>query len=117
MGLPHITINGQTIQMPTDHGWNTPEPIGISGRGVEIVSLIWSYGMRWEYLSPDEYKILYSIWFNNINKPITANLPELGAIAYQLKTYPCYISPVSSQGFVEGFYTRVGLMLTNIDVS
>lgn len=112
-----ITINGQTIQMPTEHGWNPPEPIGTSGRGVEIVSSIWSYALKWEGLSPTDFNILYLLWRNNINKLITANLPELGATVYQIKAYPCYIGPVSQQGFFEGYYLNVALLLTHIDIT
>lgn len=112
-----ITINGVSIQQPTDHGWDIPSSMGTGANGNEVISSFWSYSMKWDSLDADEFNKIWAIWLAHKNDDITADLPELGAAAYGNKTYTCRINTPSYRGFMEENYISVQLVLTGIDIT
>jgi hypothetical protein len=117
MGLSLLTINGTTILMPTNHSWSPTEPVGVGGRGTTILTSIYSYPMSWDALTPEDFRTIWLIWFNNQNTIITAELPEYAAVTYTLKTYNCLMNPVTHQGFMMGHYLNVETALVDIDIT
>jgi hypothetical protein len=117
MSLPTLIINGISILMPTNHGWSPPQSLGTGGSGNEVIPGIWKYPMAWDLMYAEDFNALWEIWYNNQGTLITAQLPEIGALTYSLKTYSCVINPVISRGFFQGAYQGVSTMLAGIDIT
>lgn len=117
MALPRLVIDGITIQMPTQHGWTPPAPIGVGGAGNAVISGVWNYRLSWNQLDPEKYKEIWDIWNDNIGQDITVQLPEIGADPYALKSYTGRINPIANQGFFEGVYQSVSTTLVGLDIT
>lgn len=117
MGLPVLVLDGVTIQMPTTHGWLSPESLGTGGLGDEVLPGIWKYGLAWNFLDPEHFKEVWDIHSNNRGSTFTAQLPEIGADPYALKNYVCSMSPVVPTAFMEGHYVNVRSELVGIDIT
>ena len=117
MSLPTLTINGISILMPTNHGWSAPGSLGVSAVGNEVIPGIWKYPMGWDLMEASDFNEIWNIWYNNQGLNITAELPEIGALTYVLKTYTCVMNPVISRGFFQGTYQGVSTILVGIDIT
>lgn len=113
-----IKIDDIQIQMPSEHGWNKPDTIGVSGIGQEIISGVWSYFMNFDGMFADEYSILWNLWKDNINQMVSVYLPEIGfnSEKYTYKYYSGTINPPEYNNFYEGSYDNVKLIISGISI-
>lgn len=117
MSHPGLIVDGVTIKMPTTHGWQPTSSLGVGGSGSIVLTAFWVYRMNWEALTPEDFKELYDIWFDNQGQDIIVSLPELGVATYVLKSYTARANPVIFGGFFEGHYLAVATELAAIDIT
>ena len=53
-----ITLNGNTIPMPYNHGWQPRAELDINGTGFAVYSDYRSYAMQWTGMLPEDYDVL-----------------------------------------------------------
>jgi len=118
--IPVFKINGVTMPTPSTFQWGFPKPIGITGQGFQRLYPFFEITLIWDYLSFDEYTILYDTFLGSISGTSSAQLPTYYGTAFgtgsRVTTYQSVIidAPVPNQYIENNFYTNVKMVIRKI---
>ena len=113
-----FSINGTDIQQPTEHGWSSPELVGISGEGRPVYPSDKKYEMAWNLMSMSDYSQLVG-FYNSIRSSgsVVVDIPAYATSPYQFKSYSGVTLEEPTTGkFYNEYVQDVSLLVLNIRV-
>lgn len=79
--VAYFEINGVRMPTPSNYNWIFPAVIGINGAGKQRIYPFWGITLAWDYLSINEFNILYQTYLGSTTGSTQVFLPLIYAIA------------------------------------
>lgn len=72
---PTFTINGVKMPTPSTFTWTPPKVLGMNGLGRNRYYPFWECTLGWDYLSMDDYSVLFASYLGATSGATTVFLP------------------------------------------
>lgn len=110
-------IYNQTLPLePTEGNWVNQRELGRSGAGLQIVSPVFGYELKWGLMDKSEFHQLMHIYNSTSGSFVPCSLPDYDSDSYEFYSYTgCVVNKPQVSRYFNEHVTGVSLLITNIN--